>query len=345
MNNGRRCSAPRQHGLALITVLMIFAIVSVLGISMVERQAADIQRSGTLLAVQQANAFVIGAEQAVKTGLYLDWNNDKERDHALEEWATDRRFPLSPGTVFIRIRDAQGRFNLNTLSKGAANRDRQYQRFVNLLNLLALDPALAERLLGWLDDTSQEDTRYQSQPPPYRAAYQSCRHTSEILLLEGMTLESYRRLEPYIACLPLTAALNVNTASAAVLAALDASLTLADGDSIVAARGDKGFASLDEFWGVSQVTPFTREEDASVPAAERKPRWEQTDFSVKSEYFEAFIRVDLYQRIATSEVLIRRDQGSGKMTTLYRDYSRREARPDPAGGTTNNVPASAIPAG
>ena len=66
MNKGRRCSVPRQHGLALITVLMIFAIVSVLGISMVERQAADIQRSGTLLAVQQANAFVIGAEQAVK---------------------------------------------------------------------------------------------------------------------------------------------------------------------------------------------------------------------------------------------------------------------------------------
>ena len=329
----------RQQGLALITVLMIFAIVSLLAVSMIERQAADIQRSGTLLAMQQANAFVIGAEQAVKTGLYLDWNADKEKDHANEEWAIDRRFPLSPGTVFIRIRDAQGRFNLNTLAKGSANRDRQQQRFTNLLNILGLDPELAPRMVRWMDDTSQEDDRYQSMDPPYRAAYQNCRHTSEILLLEGMDLETYRRLEPYIACLPITAALNVNTASGAVLAALDQGLTLADGEAIAAARGDKGFASLDDFWGLTQVQPYGTE-NPDTPAAERKPRWDKTDFSVKSEFFEAFIRVDLYERIATSEVLIRREQGSGKMTTLYRDYSRREARPDPQA-----APAAGLPMG
>lgn len=318
-----------QKGLALITVLMIFAIVSVLATSMIERQSADIQRSGTLLAMQQANAFVIGAEQAVKTGLWLDWNNDKEKDHDKEEWALDRRFPLSPGTVFIRIRDAQGRFNLNTLSKGAANRDRQQQRFTNLLNLLGLDPELSPRLVRWMDDTSQEDDRYQSFEPPYRAAYQACRHSSELLSLEGMDLETYRKLEPFIACLPITAVLNVNTASAMVLAALAPTLTLADGEAMVAARGEKGFASVDEFWGLSQNQPFTTEDNASVPAAERKARWDKTDFGVKSEFFEAFIRVDLNERIATSEVLIRRDGGTGKMTTLYRDYSRREARPEP----------------
>lgn len=322
----------RQQGLALLTVLLIFAIVSVLAIGMIERQANDMQRSATLLSMQQARAFVIGAEQAVKTGLYLDWDNNKSIDHANEEWATDRSFPLSPGKAFIRIRDAQGRFNLNTLSKASANRTRQQQRFTNLLNLLGLDPDISPRLLRWMDEESQEDSRYQGMEPPYRAAYQGCRHTSELLLIEGVDAEAYYRLEPFIACLPLTAVLNVNTAPALVLAALDSQLTPADGEAMVSARGEKGFSSLDDFWALPQAAPYT---GAEAGKNKDKERWEQSDFGVKSDYFEAFIRVDLAERIASSEVLIRRDPADGSMTTLYRDYSRREARPDPV--SNNNA--------
>ena len=42
----------------------------------------------------------------------------------------------------------------------------------------------------------------------------------------------------------------------------------------------------------------------------------------------AFIRIDLAERIATCEVLLKRDAGSGVITTLWRDFSRREARAD-----------------
>lgn len=322
----------QQQGLALITVLMIFAIVSILAVSMIERQAADVQRSGTMLSMQQAKAFVIGAEQAVRTGLFMDWSFDKEKDHALEEWAQDRSFPLNPGTAFISIRDAQGRFNLNSLAKTSANRDRQLQRFTHLLNILGLDPEIAGLVSRWMDSESQDEDRYLSLQPAYRPAHQACKHTSELMLIERIDAEAYGRLEPFVACLPQTAMLNVNSASPAVLASLDKSLSLADGENMANARGEKGFSSLDDFWGLPEVKPFT---GPGTSNNNDKPRWEQGDFSVKSEYFEAFIRVDLMERIATSEVLIKRDAGTGQMTTLYRDFSRREARPEAVVNTNN----------
>ncbi|MFY9179570.1 MAG: type II secretion system protein GspK, partial [Venatoribacter sp.] len=134
-------------------------------------------------------------------------------------------------------------------------------------------------------------------------------------------------LEPFVACLPLTAMLNVNTAPALVLAALDSSLTLSQGEAIAAARGAKGFQKLDEFWALAEVRPFT-EVEPSTNKDNEKIVWEQGDFTLKSEFFTAFIRVDLADRIATSEILLKRDAGSGQMTTLYRDFSRREARSD-----------------
>src|SRR5690554_45045 len=315
----------KQQGLALILVLMIFAITSVLAIAMVERQSADMQRSSTMLTVQQARAYTLAAEDAVKTGLFLSWQQNKETVHNGEDWAQERRFPLSPGMAYIRIKDAQGRFNLNTLSPQAANMQRQQQRFTNLLNLLAVDPIISSNLANWMNKASQADDFYQRKEPAYRAAYQTCKHISELLLVEGVDLDVYAQLEPYIACLPITASLNVNTASPMVLAALDASLTLSQGEAMAAARGDKGFATLDEFWGLAEVQPFVTIEENNKD----KEPWSQTDFSVTSEYFEAFIRVDLAERIASSEVLIKREVGSGALTTLYRDYSRREARLDP----------------
>ena len=73
----------QQKGLALISVLLIFAIVAVLAGAMIERQSLDIQRSGNLQALQQARAYSTGIEYAVRSGLQLDFENNKEVDHLL----------------------------------------------------------------------------------------------------------------------------------------------------------------------------------------------------------------------------------------------------------------------
>jgi general secretion pathway protein K len=326
----------QQQGLALISVLLIFAIVAVLAGAMIERQGLDIQRSGNLQALQQARAYSTGIEYAVRSGLQLDFENNKEVDHLLEEWAKSHTYPLSPGTAQIQIFDAQARFNINGLHPSAANKAVQLQRFKNLLAELGLDEGIALNAAKFMDKDSQTDDDYLSAEIPYRASYKLFKHPSELLLVELVDAKSYRALTPYISTLPITATINVNTASNTVLSALSSGWSIAEADKVISGRGDEGFKKVDDFWALPEVEPFTKKEsDADKDGKNTKEVWAKEDFSVNSEYFEVFAKVDLADRTATVEMLLYRNAETGKMRTYYRDFSRTEAR-IPATSSVNN---------
>ncbi|MAR00647.1 MAG: hypothetical protein CMI00_08920 [Oceanospirillaceae bacterium] len=315
-----------QSGMILLMVLLIFAVVAILASTMISQLSVDAERSSGMAAYQQGRAFALGAEDAVKQGLYLDWEANSAIDHLGEEWAIDRAFPLEPGYVSIHISDLQGRFNLNSMVPGATA-DIGAARFRNLLNLLGLDLEIANYWRAWLNPESQADDVYYTHTPPYRAAYQSCRHTSELMLLPDVTLEVYKRLEPFIACLPPQTPLNVNTAPEIIIAALDSRLTPDLAQQITIERGTDGFEDVQSFMTLGPITPFTRIEEGEKEAqTDTGEPWVDTDFAVSSQFFEVFIRVDLAGRVATMESAIFRATTDGAMTTMYRDYSRREAR-------------------
>jgi general secretion pathway protein K len=341
-----------QSGLALLMVLMIFALVSVLATAMIEQQSMDIQRTTSRLATQQARAFAWGVESVVRSGMYLDWDDNPDIDHYLEQWAIDRTFPMDEGSVFVHIVDAQGLFNLNWLAPAASNHKVWQQRFERLLKNLGLDTTLASTLANWFNKDSQADDLYSRMEVPYRAAYRTCTHISELLLLDGMDEDSYLKLEPYITCLPVTTQLNVNTAVDQVLAALGDNFGLDGATAVITERGEDGIASVADFWLIAEVAPFTTGKsggsststsdstNSTSDEASRKSdndtatsRWDQNDFTVKSEYFDIFTRVDIGTEgdwMATSQFLLKRNNSDGAMTILNRDYSRREAIQLPA---------------
>lgn len=323
----------RQNGMALLLVLLIFAMASTLATSMLSRQSSDVQRSANRFATQQARAYGWGVESVVQSGLYLDWESDPDIDHPAEEWATERTFPMDDGTIYVRIQDAQGLFNLNWLSPAATNHNVWQQRFTNLLNELGLDVQLSTTLAAWFNADSGVDNLYFAMQPPYGPAYQPCKHISELNLLDGLTPEAYRALEPYVACLPVTSQLNVNTAPEVVLAALDTDFSLANAQAAVAGRGDTGFDNAQAFLDLDDVKPAAEDKPDS-------PAWDVNDFTVKSEYFEVFSRVNLgpaQEWLATNEFLLHRDNTDGAMRVRYRNYSRREARPLPTVPGTSNA--------
>jgi len=311
--------------MVLLMVLLIFSVVAVLATSMIERQSIDIERAQTLFTQQQARLYALGAESATRAGLFMDWEADSSIDHAAEEWTVERTFPLDPGVITIRIQDAQGRLNLNGLLPGGTASIHE-QRFRNLLSLLGLDVTIAQKWRRWLDKESNVDSQYLSQEPAYRPAYQACSHSSELMLIEGVDLTAYVKLEPYITCLPASVQLNVNTATDFVLAALDSRLTLTDAAQIIAGRGTEGYKTVEDFLGSAPITNLrTPGADGQEPESTATPMV-ATDFSVTTEYFEMFSRIDLNGRIGTVEALIRRNKADGSMTTIRRDFSRRAPR-------------------
>jgi general secretion pathway protein K len=336
-------STKQQSGLALISVLLIFAIVSVLATAMIERQSLDIQRSGNLQALQQARAYSSGIEYAVRSGLRLDYDENAEVDHPLEEWAKPHIYPLQPGSAEIQIIDAQSRFNLNSLHKTATNRPAQVQRFKNLLNELGIDPTIADSTQKFMDEDSMVDNDYLAAEVPYRASYTLFKHPSELLLIQDVDAKTYRKLIPYITALPVSATVNVNTASNKVLAALSPTWSLSDADAVISNRGDKGFAKVDEFWGLTEVQQFTEKSSGGNQASDQNTKevWDKADFSVNSQYFEVFAKVTLAERVATIEMLIYRDAQSGEMRAYYRDYSRTESRLPVLNNSNSNANGSA----
>lgn len=337
-----------QSGLALLMVLMVFALVSVLATAMIEQQSMDIQRTTSRLATQQARAFVWGVESVVRSGMYLDWDDNPDIDHYLEQWAIDRTFPMEGGSVFVHIVDAQGLFNLNWLAPAASNHKVWQPRFERLLKNLGLDTTLAATLANWFNKDSQADDLYSRLEVPYRAAYRTCTHISELLLLDGMDEDSYLKLEPYITCLPVTTQLNVNTAVDQVLASLGDNFGLEGATAVITERGEDGIATVADFWSIAEVAPFTTGKSSGGASSDSSDNgskksdsrsdttttsWDQNDFTVKSEYFDVFTRVDIGTDgdwIATSQFMLKRDNTNAAMTILNRDYSRREAIQLPA---------------
>ncbi len=218
----------RQRGVALIIALVVVALATVIATRIGADGARDQRRSATLLAQQQAFQVALGAEAWAAEVLRDDAERTR-RDSLDEPWATPLPpLPVDGGSVQGGVEDLQGRFNLNNLldADGTKN-EAAFAQFRRLLELLQLEPKWASLVLDWIDgDTladgidGAEDGAYTGQTPPYRAANRPISSTSELLALPGFGLARYRRLQPFVAALPIGTPVNVCTASAPVLVSL-----------------------------------------------------------------------------------------------------------------------------
>lgn len=108
------------RGVALLTALLITAIVTVVAVGMASRQQLDIRRAGNVLDGDQAYLYALGMESWARGALGNDLRDPRtsQSDNLNEGWATG----LPPieveggGKVSGRIEDLQGRFNLNNLA-------------------------------------------------------------------------------------------------------------------------------------------------------------------------------------------------------------------------------------
>lgn len=324
-------SNKRQSGLALITVLFIFILVSMLAIGMQQRQSMDIAQASVTFSQTRAQMLILSAEDIAKAGLAFDGNRDAQNnelwDTASEMW--NQPFPLElkeeGAKVFVNVRDLQGLFNLNWLSPEASNSTHAIARFQSLLTELGLDTAIAENVKNWLTPEHSSNFDYQNMDPPYRASEFAFVHPSEIKLVKGMDADSYEKLEPFITALPVNSALNINTTPPEVLASWDPALSLNDSTSVLSKvhsgkcgenRNSALFKTVDELWQDATISPLANKTGGTL--------WDKGDFTVKSQYFSVLIQIEFEGQFYVSESIIRRnlDPQNAFNGVIYRDLSR-----------------------
>lgn len=301
----------RQRGVALLTAMLIVAIVAIAGSTMLTQMNFAMHRSGNIWLDEQAWWYGVGVERWLGTILRRDAQNS-EIDTLNEAWARDVDvLPIEGGGISGRVIDLQGRFNVNNLA--AANPERAIQQFSRLMRIVAeTDPVtartVAQSARDWIDADIQptrpdgaEDNYYLGLNPAYRTGNQRMISASELRAVRGMNAELFRALEPYITALPEPTAINVNTATAPVLASLAEGIDLSTAKTLVEKRKEQPWENPREFL----------QEGALAGLGDTV---QTQDISVSSRYFGASGTVTISRvQLNFHSVLVRGSNGSTRI--------------------------------
>lgn len=242
----------RSGGFAAISAILVAGTVASIGTVLAWQGTLATRQAENIAAARQARQLV---HAAATSAAVLIAQDDPHVDHRGEAWA--RSLPamaIEGATISALLTDEQAKFNVNNLADSHGTSEVDLAAFRRLLARVGLPESLADAVLDWIDTDGEvtdpqgaEDAYYAGREPPYRAANREIGEIGELLLVKGFTADRLRRLEPYLTALPGATRVNVNSASAELLAALLPGISLSTAQAIVAARDKEPYGSKLEF--------------------------------------------------------------------------------------------------
>lgn len=263
----RRLDRPSERGVALLTVLLLVAVLATLAAVVLDDIRFGIRRAANAEAVGQARWYALGAE-TLAAGQISQLVRASDRVTLDGGWH-DRpfSFPVENGLIQSRLTDGAACFNLNSVVQGAGDvlsrREAGLAQFNALLGALNFAPREAEMLgaalTDWIDSDGvresggAEDEAYLAGSPAYRTGGTLLAEVSELRAIRGFTPAVYARLRPFVCALPTNdlSPINVNTLTpdkALLITMLTSGEVGADlAQRVIAARPAGGW-SVNEFW-------------------------------------------------------------------------------------------------
>jgi len=306
----------RNHGVALVSVLLIVALVSALAYHLMTHHSLTVAASRQLFEQAQLREYALGGEIFARQMLYEDWEQESSRtiDTFLEKWSKPFNPPqIEDGKVEVRVTDLAGRFNLNSVVGGGGLEN--HARLKRLYRALNIDPSLADRWLDWIDDDSEvtglglEDGDYLLYDVPYRTANQPAAHLSEVALAAGLSREEFARFRSHVTVLPpLRLGVNVNTATSSVLESLGPNFGPSEAQSLV--QSEREYEDIESF-----TADYAALGDSAGVLA------------VRSDYFEISVRVERFESRVVLTTVVYRDPSSGQLSVLSRDFGQKFSMP------------------
>src|SRR5712671_836970 len=280
----------RQGGVAVVLAMGVVALAALAAAAMLASQSTWARHAELTAEHMQAQALVhAGVDWA--RALLSDDRRVSNVDHLGEPWAL--RLPPVPvdnGQLAGQIDDQQAAFNLNNLVRNGVVSPAQLAQFHRLLEILGLPDALAGALTGWLR-------------PPDPAPARTLVDVAELALVSGFDAAAQTRLRPFVTALPRFTAVNVNTASPEVLAAVIEGLDIDAARELVAQRSRAYFRNRAEF--LARLPP-------GITAG-------GNDVATSSEFFQAGIRVTIGSAQARGTALLARE-AAGWPAVVWRKY-------------------------
>jgi general secretion pathway protein K len=266
----------RDRGLrafALITVLVLVALLSLFSLEFSQRSGINLKMSINHAEATRALYYAYGGYQAALTLLKSDAN---DYDGPGDLWyGSLPPIPFGEGIVSITIEDEKARFNLRTLVTTYGNEDRRRNVMLQrIFKTLDLDTSLVDALVDWEDSDElqlpggAEASYYTYLNPPLSPRNAPFLTTGELLLVRGFDHEllflspaaresftdgEYLPLADYITVYG-DGRININTAPAVVLRCLSEDMNEFIAEDIIEYRQESVFDSIDDLKNVESVS-------------------------------------------------------------------------------------------
>jgi general secretion pathway protein K len=294
-------SRRRQTGAAIILAMLALTLVAGLAAYVLSDYGAAVEMVSGRHDLDQSRWLARGAVDWARNVLAEDARTSSI-DYFGENWTMHvPPTAVEDGEVSGEIVDYSGRFDLNSVVQGSSPVAEQVASYGRLLSTLGVPPqraaAMVAALIDWLDADDRtspdgaESDWYLAQQRPYRAANAPLVDVDELALVRGYDSDLIERLRPFVAALPQGGPLNVNTASAEVLTANIAGLSLDEARILVVRR---------------QATPFRDVADflSRLPGSVTAPSGARV--AVASRYFLVVGRAKYGQAVTRMQVLLDR---------------------------------------
>ena len=288
----------QQKGIALITILIMVALATILAAAIAKRQQNTSETTAYLKRQNQALHYAKSTEAFLSELLKQDSETGGSADYLQETWAQPMpTFPVEDGAISGKLIDEAGKFNLNSLliENGTENKSAK-QFFEKLLLRVGLPAELSQAVIDWQDpddlpvgSMGAESNYYQGLTKPYLAANHQFSSIEELKLVRGFEGKNFALIEPYISALPsISTKININTAPALLLAAIDEKINVDAVRTMLQAKQAKleHFNNVNELIAVAPFDSMSAEAKALAPSI----------FDVKSDFFKAQIEVVLSNR-------------------------------------------------
>lgn len=213
-----------QQGIALITVLLVMSLALLITAGMLRSQRLSLHSNAQQIHQLQLRQLGFAGEAWARQRLRTLVPDPKAAVAAGQAWANGQpNLAIDDGQIDVEIEDLSGRFNITALlTKGPAD-EVMVQRWLRLQTQLKVPLLDASALQG-----------------------QSFSDISQLRQVPGVDAQWFVRMQPWIVLLDKSATLNINTASATVLATLQG-ITPSLAHRLVAERPLQGFNSVEDF--------------------------------------------------------------------------------------------------
>jgi general secretion pathway protein K len=258
-----------REGMALLTVLILVAVLSVLAVVVLDDVRFSVRRATNAELGGQAQWHAAGAERLAMNEIRRLTRLSPGRTPVQPAW--DGRpmvFPMEEGEVTLTVSDGQTCFNLNSLVQGQdgawTGRAEGLRQFSDLQVSLGASAArarhIAQATLDWIDSDNTplpagaEDAAYVRAGRPHLPSGRLILDVTELRQIAGVDARTYARLRPFVCALPTAQLSPINLNSlrledAPLLVMLtDGALSLSGARRVIAARPADGWASAFDLW-------------------------------------------------------------------------------------------------